>query len=77
MSLLAPSGKDKLTICASGSAPRLTLDLTMIGSHSVVDQAPRGGPPVICPILNEDAGNLLLRRTLCNAVFVRMYTLKG
>jgi hypothetical protein len=36
----------------------------MIGSQSVVDQAPRGGPPDICPILNEDAGNLLLTRIL-------------
>jgi hypothetical protein len=36
----------------------------MIGSQSVVDQAPRGGPPDIWPILNEDAGNLLLTRTL-------------
>jgi len=42
----------------------------MIGSQFVVDQAPRGGPPDICPILNDDAGNLLLTRTLFGTAFV-------
>jgi len=61
----------KLTPWASGRAPRLTLDLTMIGSQSVTDQAPRGGPPDIWPILKEDAGNLLLTRSLLKEIFVR------
>jgi hypothetical protein len=43
----------------------------MIGSQSVADQAPRGGPPDIWPILNEDTGNSLLTRTLLTAPFIR------
>ena len=53
---------DRLTPRASGSAPKATLDLTMMGTQSVVDHAPRGAPPVICPILNEVAGNPLIAR---------------
>jgi hypothetical protein len=43
----------------------------MIGTQFVVDQAPRGGPPDTCPILNDVAGNLLLTRTLFGTVFVK------
>lgn len=51
-----------LTPRASGNAPSVTLDLTIIGTQSVVDHAPRGSPPEICPILNEVAGSPLLAR---------------
>jgi len=42
----------------------------MIGTQFVVDQAPRGGPPDTCPILNDVAGNLLFTRTLLGTVFL-------
>jgi hypothetical protein len=45
----------------------------MIGTQFVVDQAPRGGPPDTCPILNDVAGNLLFTRTLLGTNILRIY----